>query len=261
MNMKKYVLFLGILLTACSNPSVKDSEIVSSSHEKTLSSSATEIVTSESQQPIPLEKALDRTFSSTKLGVSFPYPSVVYQVECDTQIPVTVREIETGIEFLQEWGVDEECGRIPGGLFSVIHIQRASDTTDVRRFIDKVFSTNCTISEKSEYEESGHELVRFFLQSKNPPKDEPDFACGESIIWNKTIGIVLFSNLGSKTGGGIDWPSKRPILMPDGSVERAFDFPIMKSIQFQTDAQGYAQPVSIAINNECLKIEHGENEV
>ena len=42
----------------------------------------------------------------------------------------------------------------------------------------------------------------------------------------------MFSYLGSKTGGGIDWPASAGILMPDGSVEYAFDYPIMQSIRY-----------------------------
>jgi hypothetical protein len=72
----------------------------------------------------------------------------------------------------------------------------------------------------------------FLQQSDNPQNDEPDFACSESILWNRTAGVVVFSPLGSKTGGGIHWPSSEQILMPDGSIENSFDFPIMQSIRF-----------------------------
>ncbi len=104
--------------------------------------------------------------------------------------------------------------------------------TGVRQFIDRVFSPNCDIAEESDYEENGDTFTRVFLQSKNPSKDEPDFACSESLIWNHTAVVVVFSPLGSKTGGGIDWPSPKEILMPDGSTEHAFDYPIMQSIRF-----------------------------
>ena len=37
---------------------------------------------------------------------------------------------------------------------------------------------------------------------------------------------------GSKTGGGYHWSLWSPILMPNGSLEYGFDYPIMQSIRY-----------------------------
>lgn len=214
MKMKNSFLLLGILLTACGNPVTQENTLNESS------SSEAEVQSSSSEQAVPFAKALDRTFSSTKLGIAFRYPSAVELGDCKDAIPVMTREKEYSIEFVVEHMPDETCAYLPSEVFSTIYAQKAAGIMDVRQFIDRVFSPDCEISEESEYEENGDAFTRVFLQ------------CSESVLWNRTTGVVMFSPLGSKTGGGSDWPSPRAILMPDGSVEYAFDYPIMQSIQF-----------------------------
>ncbi len=195
-------------------------------------SAGSEALPSASETPLTMEQALDRTFSSQKLGIAFRYPSKAVVGDCKDPIPVTTREKEYTVEFTLERLPQQTCASLSSDVFNVIYAQRATEKSDVRQFINRVFSTDCVIKEESDYEENGDRFTQVFLQSKNPPPDEPDFACSESIRWNRTAGVVLFSPLGSKTGGAADWPSSKGIVMPDGSTEYAFDYPIMQSIRF-----------------------------
>jgi hypothetical protein len=117
-------------------------------------------------------------------------------------------------------------------MSNVIHVQRASTEADVRAFIDRVFpDDDCAIVEGNEFDG----ITRLFLEPTTPlPDDEGgmDFRCDEVPLWNKGAGVILFSWMGSKTGGGVDWPGEKPFRMPDGSVDQAFDYAIMQSIRY-----------------------------
>lgn len=237
--MKKqyWSLMLVLALTACSTaaPTQNDvNEAVSSSTDNTQieASSVAPAQSSARPTPVTLEQALDREFSSQKLGIAFRYPSTAFFWDCGDPIPVTAREKEYSVEFVLDHPFDPSCAEFPNNVYSVIYAQRVLNKADLRQFIDRVFSPNCEISEESEYEENGSEFTRVFLQSKNRPKHEPDFECSESVAWNRTAGVAMFSPLGSKNGGGIDWPSQAEILMPDGSTETAFDYLIMQSVRY-----------------------------
>ena len=237
MKIQNCSLLLVLALTACNSASPiqnVDTKASSNSAENTQeeNSSVQQVQNSVSASPVPFNQALDRTFSSEKLGISFRYPSMAMVGDCKDPISVTAQEGEYLVEFILSQMPDATCASLPNNIFNIIYVQRATNKTDIRQFIDRAFSPKCVIAEESEYEDNGNSFTRVFLQSENPPKDEPDLACSESILWDRTVGVVMFSPLGSKTGGGIDWPSSKEILMPDGSIEYAFDYPIMQSIRF-----------------------------
>lgn len=194
---------------------------------------AAPVDTTASSQPIPYEQALNRTFSSQTLGIALRYPSTAMVGDCADPFPVTAVERAFSVAFTLDHAPDADCASVAGNVFAKIHAQRANDLADVRAFIDRVFSPDCEIAEQQDVADAtGDDFTLILMRSKDAPKDAPDFACGESIVWNRTAGVVLFSSLGSKMGGGVEWPSPTEILMPDGSTERIFDFLIMDSIRF-----------------------------
>lgn len=229
------VFLLSLLLTACSTSVSTNVEDTAASSSSVAVSSASQSQSASSQPPVLLKDALDQTFSSATLDILVHYPSTVRIGECEEGIPVHAREGEYKIEFVVEHLPDETCGYLSSEVLAEIHVQRATELADVRAFVDRVFSPDCEITAAEDgdaYQMNGDQYTHVFLHSKNPPIDEPDFACGEAITWNRTAGVVLFSSLGSKTGGGIEWPADREILLPDGNIEYAFDFLIMDSIEF-----------------------------
>ncbi len=239
MKIQRWSLPLFIALTACSSSAITQntqtvSSVANSESVRVETSSSVQAHSASSDSPIPVDQALDRTFSSKKLRIAFRYPSTALVGDCKDPIAVTALEKEYSVEFTLAHPPDPACASLPG-VFNIIYAQRAGGVGEIREFVDKVFSPDCAIQKENQsdwYEENGDEFTHVFLQSKNPPTDSPDFACSEALVWDRTAGVVMFSPLGSKTGGGIHWPSPKPILMPDGSTESAFDGLIMQSIRF-----------------------------
>jgi hypothetical protein len=231
MKIQYWSLALVLALGACSTtaPTQNDvNEAVSSSAGTTQMETSSVPQTQSSVLPMP--ESLDREFSSQKLGIAVRYPSTAVVGDCADPISVTAREKEYSVEFVLDHAPDPTCAEVPGNVFNIIYAQRVSTKTDLRQFIDKVFSPNCEIT--YEGEEDGDEFTGVFLRSKNPPTDAPDFECSESVAWNRTAGVAMFSPLGSKNGGGIDWPSRLEIQIPEGITYQAFDFLIMDSIRY-----------------------------
>lgn len=173
---------------------------------------------------IPYEQAMDKSYTSEKFGISFRYPSTA--LVCDTTASVTVTEFDKGIAF-------EHNADCPPARFTVINVARAQNEAAVQSFVESTFSPECKVISVTNYEEESSKLARVEVGRKVPlASDEPDFLCGESPIWNRDAGVVLFSPMGSKTGGGMDWSAPQPFLMPDGTQDNAFDYAIMQSIRY-----------------------------
>jgi len=229
MHLKNSTLLLGIALAACST-SVPQKQVSDESDSSSVVMIYEESSAS-SMQTIPLDEALDATFSSDKLGIALRYPSTAVIGGCPS-VAITVKETDTSIQFIPEPMPDVSCASIGGdGVFNVVYAQRVTDEEGVAAFISKVFSPDCVIGEQSEFQENGDDYSMVFSISRNPPSDAPDF-CSEAVRWNRTAGVVVFSSLGSKTGGAPDWPSNRQILLPDGIIEYSYDYPIMLSIRY-----------------------------
>lgn len=223
------------LLSACAPSQPVATTDTMASSAATAASSAESSVSS--VPALPYEEAMDATFSSQTLGISFRYPSRYYDSSCDQMLPVEARERMGAVDLVPTEVYDGACALIidptakeqrQKELTSTINAQRAETEEEVREFIDRVFSPDCIITERAE----DVDVTRLFLSSKNPPADEPDFTCSESILWRLDPRVVVFSPLGSKTGGGVEWPAKEPFLSADGTEEYSFDYAIMQSIRY-----------------------------
>lgn len=231
-----------LLLTACgSAPApqpVAVEDTTSSSTESTVLTESSESSSSREETPLPYEEALDKTFESQTLGIALRYPSTMYDDTCRKGMPVTVYERESSIEFIPDDIPGTYCMPITdpaekltrqNDLKVTVHVRRATSKQDVRKFIDDVFSPDCDFTEEA----AGNDMIQFFLSSKHPETGEPDFLCPEVVRWNAKAGVVLFSRLGSKNGGGFDWPpSPVPFFMSDGAIGNDFDYPIIQSIRY-----------------------------
>ena len=180
---------------------------------------------------LSLQQALDVGYTSQKLGIAFRYPSS-FKNDCGNTVSVKIRETAYSIEFLQDPYYSDNCRTISddhssNSAIATIFAARVHNQTEFNNFYVRVFP-DCVISEQSS--EPG--LTHVFLQSKHPPTDAPDFNCSESIIWNTSANVALFSQLGSKTGGGYKWFAFTPILMPDGNTVNGYDGLIMASIRY-----------------------------
>jgi hypothetical protein len=235
--MKRFFLLLTVFLLAACNSAVSNAENTSSAASEDSVFSASSAQSSSSPEALSYEQALPNVFTSERLGIDVRFPSVMYDMDCGRELPVVAEEKEFTITFTPTELLNGDCAVIMDAVGkeerakqfqATIHVQRAKSSDEVRQFIDRVFSPDCLITEENEY--NGTNFM--FLASKNPPKDEPDFLCSETVRWNKEKGVVLFSSLGSKNGGGIEWGSAKPFLMPDGSIEYSFDYAVMQSIRY-----------------------------
>jgi hypothetical protein len=175
-------------------------------------------------------EALDREFVSKKHGISVRYPSTFSGFSCPEALPVEARDGAQGIEFVVPDLDLETCTlKESSSVLKDIYVQRATTDADVRRFIAEVFSPDCVIQEQSEHEG----IARLFLKNTKPvPLDAPDFTCAEMPLWNKKAGVILWSPLGSKTGGAPDWPSNDMFFDENGEQQQIFDFTIMNSVRY-----------------------------
>ncbi len=210
---------------------------MSSADDISSSSNAASEKSQSSTPAVPYAKALDKTFISHRVGIRVKYPSTLFDTNCQKDLPVVAEEKDASVVMVPQEVYGADCKLLTdpqekiarqSDFHSTIYVQRATTDKQVRQFIDRVFSPDCKITEQNDYQG----VTRLFLASKHPSANEPDFICGESVEWQKSAGVILFSSLGSKTGGAVRWPSRSGILMPDGSIEGGYDFLIVDSVVF-----------------------------
>lgn len=169
-------------------------------------------------------------YVESSVGLSVRYPKTVSFSEACEDLEVTASENDGDIEF-STLSSPDECAPAFGRMFASIQAQRVEDEIDVRDFIGRVFSPDCLIVEKSTFVKNGDETDILFTEHRNPPVDGPDFTC-RTVQWNKSAGIVWYSDLADKTGGAYDWPS-RIAIKTEGGWENGWDFFIVDSIRFK----------------------------
>ncbi|MEI8229943.1 MAG: hypothetical protein WCG83_02280 [Candidatus Peregrinibacteria bacterium] len=256
---------VALLLTSCvSAPAVplssdaKDPSVPSSVSSERYPSSVSGIAASSgsSRNPLNGDAYLDRTFVSGKWGVELRYHSTVQIDECPP-VPVSAHDSSEGIRFTMDYALESPCFALhvepgnPRETLATIYIGRAKNKTDIQGFIENVFPSDCEMSSE-ESTDGGTTLI--FLNSKNPPVDGPD-QCSEALRWNHDSGIVYFSPLGSKNGGGYKWPSFKPLNLPGGRTEFGYDSLIMDSLRFpESHSQSRA-----ATNDTPIQAPEGRN--
>ncbi len=176
-----------------------------------------------------VESILDQQFTSAKLGISGRYPSVVYVDSCKKNLAVKAQETDSSIDFVMNQKDAKDCFSSDVDLvFNRIYAMRVQNISDVKKFIERVFpSQNCVIDSR---EVINDDMTAVFLKPTTPSDDL--LACGDVPTWNTKAGVIIFSRLGSKNGGGYHWLSEKEMLFPDGSMENGYDFLIWNSIQF-----------------------------
>lgn len=185
---------------------------------------------------IDASQVLDRSFSSSHLGISFRYPSVMEGESPCGDVPVKGRETSRGLDFyyLQRTRGDD-CGHGQEKKFLEIDARRVKDESDVQNFVHDVVSPQCSIAEQNEYTSAGDHFSRLWLADRKPTKDLLDSPCNHTVIWNSSKGVVLYTQLADK-GNAYIWPSSSPIRsMTDESIDRtdpAYDSAIFASIRY-----------------------------
>jgi hypothetical protein len=230
--LRRLSLFLGsvILLAGCT-PSAPHAAVPSQASSSSSQSQAA---------AVPMSVALDQQMVAKDLGISVRYPSTWFDLDCNVSVPVKAEKVAGAIVFSRTKAFDANCKPLPPSQFSlhgvtpriaVIDAQRVKTKTDLQKFVEKTFKKQCVIAGQ----EKQGDLTAVSLRSKKPlPKGEMDFKCSWIVDWNTAKGVAYFTRLGSKNGGGVIWPSEKPILITDGKTtftENSFDFAIPRTIK------------------------------
>lgn len=182
-----------------------------------------------SPQSVTADQALNQSFLSPALGISFRYPAAYENTDCNEPVPLTAVERTNGVDLEAMISFNSQCNVVQGGtpkIVASIETQHAADAQDLQKFADRL-SPGCTLSEQDDT--GSGSLNVFFKSAASDPSPDQQNACGFSIVWLKDAGIAYQTVIGSKDAG-ILFPSSLPVHTDNGD-DSSYDYAIRQSIQ------------------------------
>jgi hypothetical protein len=181
--------------------------------EQTISSS---IISSSSAGDGWFPEVLDQSFTSSRQGIAFRYPSYISD-GAGTRIPITAHEQDDGVLFR----IPEEYAARGWQAPPPIYAKRALAQEAVVDFSRRIFPSHCTIGAGQPADNAA--WTTFAMTTVDETDVDKNMQCSASLVWDHATKVVWYSSLFTKNSG-ILW-------MPDADDQHTLSSYNMMSME------------------------------